>query len=154
MPEPLAPDLPNSLDEVHRQVREAFQRADLDAYLKLLAPDLAYREANGRVHTRDGLAASLREQFRRLVSFGSEFQRDSLAVENGDAVETGTQTAWIDLRWFLVFALHWNVRRRGRFVWRRVPGGWQLRSVELYEEHVARSGWGLAARRSATHGLM
>lgn len=150
MAEPLAPDLPDSLDEVHRQVRDAFQRADLDAYLELLAPDLAYREANRRTHTREALAASLRDQFRRLLSFGSEFQRDSLVVENGDAVEIGTQTAWIALRWFVVFALRWNVRRRGRFVWRRIPGGWQLRAVELYEERVTLSGVGLAARHSAT----
>ncbi len=60
----------------------------------------------------------------------------------------GTQTSSISLRWLLVFALRWNVRRRGRYTWRRGPVGWELRKVELYEQRVARDGIGLAGSSS------
>ena len=36
-------------------------------------------------------AGSVRRQFARLVSFASDFARESLVVENADAVETGAR---------------------------------------------------------------
>jgi hypothetical protein len=146
MPEaPLPPDLPGSLDAVHVAVREAFQRRDLTTYLEYFAADLSYRDADGRVQTREELGDSVRGQLERLVAFTSSFERESLQAEAQDVVETGTQIASISLRWLFIFATHWTVRRRGRYTWRRRrPGGWELRRVELYEERIARNGMGVA----------
>jgi len=146
MPEaPLPPDLPGSLDAVHVAVREAFQRRDLAAYLEYFAADLSYRDADGRVQSREELGGSVRDQLERLVAFTSSFERESLQAEAQDVVETGTQIASISLRWLFIFATHWTVRRRGRYTWRRRrPRGWELRRVELYEERIARNGMGVA----------
>ena len=92
MPEaPLPPDLPGSLDAVHVAVREAFQRRDLTTYLEYFAADLSYRDADGRVQTREELGGSVRGQLERLVAFTSSFERESLQAEAQDVVETGTQ---------------------------------------------------------------
>ncbi len=129
---------------MHLAVREAFQRRDLDAYLAHFAADLHYRDASGRVQTRDGIGRSVKAQMDRLVAFDSAFERESLRATEREAVETGTQTASISLRWLLVFALRWTVRRRGRYTWRRRGGGdWELNRVELQEESVTRNGVGL-----------
>ena len=146
MPEaPLPPDLPGTLDAVHVAVREAFQRRDLTTYLEYFAADLSYRDADGRVQTREELGGSVRGQLERLVAFTSSFERESLQAEAQDVVETGTQIASISLRWLFIFATHWTVRRRGRYTWRRRrPRGWELRRVELYEERIARNGMGVA----------
>ena len=146
MPEaPLPADLPGSLDAVHVAVREAFQRRDLTTYLEYFAADLSYRDADGRVQTREELGGSVRGQLERLVAFTSSFERESLQAEAQDVVETGTQIASISLRWLFIFATHWTVRRRGRYTWRRRrPRGWELRRVELYEERIARNGMGVA----------
>ncbi len=142
---PLPPDLPGSLDAIHVAVREAFQRRDLAAYLEYFAADLSCRDADGRVQTREEIGRSVRAQLERLVAFTSSFERESLQAEAQDVVETGTQTASISLRWLFILAMHWTVRRRGRYTWRRrSPGGWELRRVELYEERMARDGMGIA----------
>jgi hypothetical protein len=147
MPETaLPPDLPGSLDAAHIAVREAFQRRDLDAYLAYLAADLSYREADGRIQTRESIGRSVKAQLERLVAFSSSFERESLQAEGQEVVETGTQTASISLRWLFIFARRWTVRRRGRYTWRRRrPSGWELCRVELYEERITRDGVGIAA---------
>lgn len=148
---PLPADLPVGLDAVHRAVREAFQRRDLDAYLAHFATDLHYRDAKGRILTRDELGRSVKAQMDRLVAFDSAFERESLEATDRGAVETGAQTASISLRWLFVFALRWTVRRRGRYTWRRRGAGdWELCRVELQEESVRRDGVGLAAHAERT----
>jgi ketosteroid isomerase-like protein len=142
----LPADLPASLDAVHERIRDAFQSRDLAAYLTCLAPDLAYREAGGRLVTREGLAASVARQFERLVTFHSDFDRAGLVAAGEEAIETGTQTASIALRWFGFLAIRWTVRRSGKYTWRRAADGWRLRAVELSEEKVRREGIHLAHR--------
>ena len=141
---PLPPDLPGSLDAAHLAVREAFQRRDLDTYLRYFTPDLSFREPDGRVLTREAFARSVEVQLSRLVAFTSSFERETLEADGQDAVETGTQTSTISLRWLLIFALRFKVRRRGRYTWRRSPVGWELHKVELYEQRITRDGTGLA----------
>ena len=137
-------DLPGSLDTVHLRIREAFRKRDLVTYGQHLAEDLVYVEANGRVQNRRGLLRSVRRQFARLVSFTGQFDRDSLILENGDAVETGTQTARIALRVFLFLEIRWCVTRHGRYSWRRdMAVGWVLRHVVLDQEKIRRESIGL-----------
>ena len=140
------PDLPASLDAVHARVRAAFQARDLAAYMAFVAPDLEYRGPGERHLTRDGMAAAVADQFRRLVAFDSSLDRATLEVAGDDAIEAGTQTASIALRWFGVLAIRWTVRRRGTYTWRRAANGWQLRAVALQEERVQRDGIGFAHR--------
>ena len=146
---PLSPDLPGSLDAVHLDIRDAFSRRDLMAYARHLAPDLSYVNARGRVQGRERLLRSVRRTFARLVSFASDFARESLVVENADAVETGAQRASIALRVFAVLEVRWRVTRHGRYTWRRdAETGWVLRHVVLDREQIRREGIGLAGRAS------
>lgn len=150
---PPAPDLPGSLDAVHLRVREAFRRRDLAAYARHLAEDLTYVDAKARAQNRRGLLDSLQTQFARLVSFDSHFDRESLVLEDGDAVETGTQTSAIALRVFLVLEVRWRVTRHGRYTWRRDAAvGWALRHVVLDHEQIRRDGIGLVGRAAYGEG--
>jgi ketosteroid isomerase-like protein len=142
----LPTDLPESLDRVHLRVREAFQRQDFAGYASYLAPDLTYVMPSGRRQSRDQVLRSVREQFGRLLAFESAFERTSLIVSDGAAVEVGTQRATITLRFFGVLAIRWLVQRRGHYTWRRAAGGWQLFAVELTEERVRRDSIGWARR--------
>jgi hypothetical protein len=145
----LPPDLPGSLDAVHLRIRDAFSRRDLAAYGRHVAEDLTYVDPRGRVQNRPQLLRSVRRQLARLVSFSSHFERESLILENADAVETGTQTAAIAIRVFAVFEVRWRVTRHGRYTWRRdTEAAWVLRHVLLDQEQVRRDGVGLADRAS------
>jgi hypothetical protein len=144
---PLPVDLPQTLDAVHLTVRDAFARADLADYARYLAPDLRYIDPRGRVQSRDELLESLRRQFARLVSFRSTFARETLHVSGEDVIESGVQEAGIALRVFALFEVRWEVRRRGRYTWRRTTGVlWQLREALLETEDIRRDGFGLAGR--------
>ena len=143
----LPADLPESLDRVHLRVREAFQRRDLADYASYVAPDLMYVMPDGRRQSRDQVVRSVHQQFRRLLAFESTFERTSLVISNGAAVEVGTQRATITLRVFGVLALTWLVQRQGRYTWRRAAVGWQLFAVELTEERVRRDSFGWARKR-------
>src|SRR4051812_7229138 len=107
------------IDATHLVVRDAFRRRDLLSYTACLAPNLEFQGANGRVMSRDGLAHDVRRQFDRLVGFDSNFDRRTATLVGNDLIETGTQTAWIALRVFAVFAVRWRVERTGRYVWTR-----------------------------------
>jgi ketosteroid isomerase-like protein len=134
------------IDATHLVVREAFRRRDLPSYAACFAPDLEFRGANGRVMSRDALTHDVQRQFDRLVAFDSKFDRCDATLAGHDLIETGTQTAWIALRIFAVFAVRWKVERRGRYVWTRTRSGWQLRQVLIEHERISRDGFGLASR--------
>jgi ketosteroid isomerase-like protein len=144
---PLSADLPQSLDAVHLQVRDAFARVDLSTYARYLAPDLRYVEPRGRVRTRTQLLASLHEQFARLVSFRTTFTRDALEVNGDEVTERGVQEATIALRVFALFEVRWQITRRGQYTWRRAPEvAWQLREALVEAEDIRRAGFGWAGR--------
>ena len=137
------------IDAAHIAVREAFRRRDLLSYTACLAPNLRFQSANGRLTTRDGLARDIQRQFDRMVAFDSKFDRRSAALAGSDLTEAGTQTAWVALRIFAVFALRWKIERTGRYVWTRVATGWQLKEALIEQERVTRAGFGLASRLGA-----
>lgn len=153
----LPADTPSSLDAVHVAVREAFARADLPAYAQYLAPDLRYVDPRGRVQSREQLLAEVQRQFDRLVTFRSEFTRESLVEAGDDIIETGVHDAAIALRIFIFFEVRWQVSRRGRYTWHRTSQGkWQLGEAILFSETIRREGLGLAGRapfaRTSTRG--
>jgi hypothetical protein len=116
------------------------------------ATDLTFRQANGRVLSRDGLARSIARQFARLVAFDSRFDRRTAIVTGTELTESGTQTAWIALRVFVFFAVAWRVERQGQYTWARVGPEWLLRNVNIEKERVTRAGFGLASRLRAEGG--
>jgi hypothetical protein len=137
------------IDIVHVRVRESFRRRDLAAYMATFAPDLTYRQADGRLLSREALARSIARQFRRLVAFDSGFERQGARVAGAELTESGTQTAWIALRVFAVFAIRWKIERTGQYTWVRAGAGWLLRNVTIEHERVTRAGLGLASRSSS-----
>jgi Domain of unknown function (DUF4440) len=137
------------IDAVHLTIRDAFRRRDLPSYTACLAPDLRYQGADGRVISRDGLARDVDRQFDRLVGFDSTFDRRSGTVARGEFTETGTQTAWITLRVFVVFAIRWKIERLGLYVWTRGASSWLLKEALIEQERVTRAGVGLASRMGA-----
>jgi len=132
------------IDAVHREVREAFRRKDLSAYMDRIAPDLDFRRPNGARLQRAELARDVAKQFERLVAFDSQFDREFASVAGNDLIETGTQRAWIALRVFFIFAITWEVERHGAYTWTRATAGWRLREVRLDREKISRAGFGLA----------
>jgi hypothetical protein len=92
---------------VHAGIREAFLRRDLATYGSYLAADLKYRTPRGRKLSHDQLLRSIRRQLDRLLAFDSTFERTSLAMSDGSAVEVGTQRAKITLRFLGWFAMTW-----------------------------------------------
>jgi hypothetical protein len=137
------------IDAVHVRVREAFRRRDLSAYMATFALDLTYRQADGRLVSREEVARSIAHQFARLVAFDSGFDREAASATGADLTESGTQTASIALRVFAVFAVRWKVERRGQYTWARVGPNWLLRNVRIDQERVTRAGFGLASRLGA-----
>lgn len=150
--EPASEQLLAEIDAVHVRVRESFQRRDVSAYMATFATDLTFRQANGRVLSRDGLARSIAHQFARLVAFNSRFDRRTASVSGTELTESGTQTAWIALRVFVFFAVTWRVERQGQYTWARVGPDWVLRTVNIEKERVMRAGFGLASRLRAQDG--
>ena len=93
------------------------------------ALDLTYRQADGRLVSREEVARSIAHQFARLVAFDSGFDREAASATGADLAASGTQTASIALRVFAVFAVRWKVERRGQYTWARVGPNWLLRNV-------------------------
>jgi len=144
--EPPSEQLLAEIDAVHLRVRESFRRRDLSAYMATFATDLTFRQANGRVLSRDGLARSIARQFARPVAFNSRFDRRTATVTGHELMESGTQTAWIALRVFVLFAVRWKIERQGQYTWAHVGPDWLLRKVSIEKEDVTRAGFGLASR--------
>jgi hypothetical protein len=134
------------VDVVHVRVRESFRRRDLTAYMATFAPDLTYRQADGRLSSREALARSIARQFGRLVAFDSGFERQRARVVGAELTESGTQTAWITLRVLAIFATRWKIERTGQYTWVRVGADWLLRNVTIEHERVTFAGVGLASR--------
>ena len=137
------------IDLAHSRSRDAFGRRDILAYRECLDPNLEYRDPGGRTRTRDQLLRDVQGQFDRLVTFQSEFQRETAISSGAEVTETGIQHALIVLRWFHVFAIQWKVRRTGSYTWRPTAGGWRLLTVRLHDERVTRDRIGLASRLGA-----
>jgi hypothetical protein len=125
------------LDELHAQARAAFERRDLAQYRDLFEPGLAYRQADGRVIDRDRLMRDVDAQFRRLGWLRSRFVREHIEFDDNRATEILVQTASAGSTAFFVVHRVWELTRRGRYVWGKQSGRWQIQEVEVLQEQVS-----------------
>ena len=102
----------------------------------LFAPDLRYRQSDGKVIDRNRLKRDVRSQFSRLSAASSHHVREQIELAGGKAIELLCQTA--SARTTLFFVVHriWDISRRGRYVWRRDDGRWVIEDVEVLEEQI------------------
>ena len=142
--EALGAHLAEVLDLAHEESRDAYQQRDLSRYLAAFTPDLVYRGANGRAYSREQLGRQVHAQFSHLVAADTRFSRESLTVDGEQAVETGTQAAFAAVRIGLIFARRWTIHRRCRVTWRRAAHGWLISAVDVLDEHIRGSSFGLA----------
>lgn len=133
------------LDAAHDRARAAYARRDVDAYMAMFHPDVAYTQPDGRIIGYEQLARDVRAQLARVDSATTEFRREALEVgDAATATETLEQRATFAIRAFGFLRRDWSVSRRGRYEWVRGAATWQLRRVEvLWEEVVGRLSVGL-----------
>jgi hypothetical protein len=131
------PDVTAELDALHRQARNSYEKKDLRAYMDLFAPDLSYKQPNGRVIGRPALAANVASQLASIEAVETTYVRDSLQVDGDQAVEVLTQTAVTTVRYLLFLRRTWFLKRRGKYTWTRTPEGWKIRAVDVLEETVS-----------------
>jgi ketosteroid isomerase-like protein len=143
-------DVALALDVAHQKSRDAYQSRDLSAYLASFTPDLVYRSANGHAYSREQLGRQVHAQLRNLVAADTRFSRESLVVDDSQAIETGTQAARAAIRVGFIFARRWTIHRRCKLMWRRTAAGWLIAAVDVLEERIQGDGFGLA--KSATRG--
>jgi hypothetical protein len=124
------------LDAMHLEARCAFERRDLATYRDLFAPELTYRQADGRVIGRDQLMRDVAAQFRRLSGVRSSFVRESIEFGEDRANELLTQTGCACATAFFVIHRIWDLTRKSRFYWTKVGQRWRIERVEVIEEHV------------------
>ena len=127
------------LNAVHAEAKEHYRNKDIAAYMDMFAPDLKYRQADGKVIGKEQLAGDLWSQLAQVEGVDSSYRRESLQIEGEAAVEHLAQTASVTVRRFLFLRRTWHVHRRGRYLWVRTSEGWRIREVEVIAEHVSRS---------------
>ena len=125
------------LDAMHDLARNAFACRDLAAYRDLMAPDLRYRQADGRTIDRDQLMRDVAAQFRRLNRFRSSFSREHIEIGEDRATETLTQSGSVGTSAFLVVHRTWDFTAKSRYIWRKSEGRWWIEEVEVLEEQVS-----------------
>jgi hypothetical protein len=130
------------LDTAHNSARQAYARRDAAAYMAMCHPDLEYQQADGKIIGWESLAGDVRTQLSRVAAASSEFQRETLEVDEDGitATEVCEQRATYEVRAFGLLHREWSVRRRGRYKWVRVSAGWRIRRVEVLAEDM-RSRW-------------
>jgi hypothetical protein len=123
-------------DVMHARARTAFEQRDLAACRDLFAPDLKYRQPDGRTIGRDALMRDVAAQFRRLSRVRSSFVRDHVEIGEDRATEILTQTGSAGVTAFFFVHRTWHLVRKGRYTWKRSGGRWRIAEVEVLEEHV------------------
>ncbi len=138
----------SELDALHAEAKAAFERKDLATYTSVFAPGLRYRQRDGRVIGRDQLMRDVQAQFRRFNRVHSSYVREHLEVTDGRATEILEGTGSAEATAFFVVHFTWKVTRRGRYLWTRMEGRWQIEEVDVWEEKVSRGSFrfGLKAR--------
>jgi ketosteroid isomerase-like protein len=124
------------LDAEHRRAKANYQAKDLDAYMSVFAPDLRYKQPDGRTIGREELARDVESQMSAVVSTHSSYVRETLVVHGDRATEVLFQKAFVTSRRLVLFRRSWRVERRGRYEWVRLPEGWRIQEVEVLVENV------------------
>ena len=125
------------LDAMHDRASRALACRDLAAYRDLMAPNLKYRQIDGRTIDRNRLMRDVAVQFRRLNRLESSFSREHIEIGEDRATETLTQSGSVGATAFLVVHRSWDFTRKGRYTWRKSQGRWMIEEVEVLEEQVS-----------------
>jgi hypothetical protein len=134
------------LDSARAKAHVAFSRKDLSAYMSLFSPELRYQQADGKVIGRRQLERDVRAQFSRINETRSTFEREEIKLDDGRAIEVGSQSAsGRETAFFLVHRV-WDVSRTARYVWNRDHGQWQIAEVEVIDEVVKSRGFTFGLR--------
>ena len=125
------------IDAAHARSKDAFRAKDIDGYMSIFAPGLAYKQANGKVITRSQLRNDVASQLAAMHRMESSFIRDRIECDGPNVVEHLTQSALLEINVFFFFKRKWRVQRRGRYVWSNTDTGWAISSVEVLEEQIS-----------------
>jgi ketosteroid isomerase-like protein len=126
--------LANELDRIAAQVRDAFQRRDLDGVMCIYSSDLEYTQPNGVTIDRDKLARDIATQLNQVDSFRLSGIRESLKLAGDCAIEVSTQEITYTTRAFWFLSRTWNLSRRSKRWWKQTDEGWRIRKVIVLEE--------------------
>lgn len=125
------------LDALHTESKENYRAKDAIAYMRVFAPGLRYKQADGRVIGREQLARDVASQLRSVESADTSYVRESLCVEGERVTELLRQTASVTTRHFFVLRRVWRVNRLGSYTWIRSSEGWRIQTVEVLDEVIA-----------------
>ena len=131
------------LDAVHVRAQRAFESCDLEAYMAIFSPDLAYRRANGQSISRDQLARDVSIQFRRLKTAVSSYSRESIRLNGDEVQELLEQRASASATAFLIVHRIWDLKRKALYTWRNSIDGWQIVEATILEEQLSSRGFSL-----------
>ena len=95
------------LDAERQKGHDAYRKRDFRAYMETFAPDLTYRQADGKVIGRSELANDVGNQLQMLDSAETSFTRESLEVGDSEATELVTQKALVTTRHFAIVRRSW-----------------------------------------------
>src|SRR5437660_822496 len=109
----------SELDAIHACAKVAYCSKDLDGYMRLFAPNVRYRQLDGRVIGRERLRADVGTQLRALSAVRSNYVSERFEIVEGQPVETLIQAASCITRAFGVVHRSWTLHRKARYVWQR-----------------------------------
>ena len=137
MPDEATSSILAELDAAHALASAAYAQRDVDACRRVFAEDLQYTQLNGETIGVDRLMSDVMDQFSRVKACGSTYERESIEIEGSElATEMLTQSAWAEIPAFGLFRRRWQIRRRGRYTWRKTADGWKLAKVVVLAETV------------------
>lgn len=132
--------------ERHETSRRLYLAKDLQGYIDLFAPDVAYKQANGTTITRDQLARNVADQFHKLGTAEWTSEVESEDRKPDEVVETVRQTGVFVATAFGFLHRVWRLERRGRYTWRVQDGLWKIAAVEVLEEKLTSEGTKLGGK--------
>jgi hypothetical protein len=125
-----------ALDQIHANAKRAFAAKDLDRYMAIFSPGLAYKQLNGKIISREQLRKDIATQFARLAKTESTFTRERIEYRGSDVVEYLAQDAMAEEGILFIFKRTWKIHRRGIYTWSLDKAGWVISRVEVLEETI------------------
>jgi hypothetical protein len=124
------------LDEMHAELRAAFESRDLARNRGLFAPELKYQQGDGRVIDRRRLMSDVATQFRRLSWSRSSFVREHVEIGEDHATEVLNQTAAGGVVVFFIIHRTWHIARKTRLIWGKAAERWRIEEAQVLEERI------------------
>ena len=122
------------LDEAHARAKAAFSEKDIDGYMAIFSPNLAYQQPNGKTIGFGELKKNLAVQFERNLKTKSTYTRKKIESTNADVVENLIQESSLEWRVFFFFTRRFHLHRRGLYTWTKIDKRWVISKVVVSEE--------------------